>query len=99
MNQQEEQKPNIIPPNFIEKGKFMGGMFDIRNAIEGGILAAAITFPVAHLPLSLTIRIIILCMTALFNKCSALFEKPPFSSALRCSAGPQGETTTTQITR
>lgn len=65
MNQQEEQKPNIIPPNFIEKGKFMGGMFDIRNAIEGGILAAAITFPVAHLPLSLTIRIIILCMTAL----------------------------------
>ena len=65
MNQHEEQKPNIIPPNFIEKGKFMGGMFDIRNAIEGGILAAAITFPVAHLPLSLTIRIIILCMTAL----------------------------------
>ena len=65
MNQQEEQKPNIIPPNFIEKGKFMGGMFDVRNAIEGGILAAAIIFPVMHLPLSLTLRIIILCMTAL----------------------------------
>ena len=65
MNQQENQKPNIIPPNFIEKGKFMGGMFAIRNAIEGGILAAAIIFPVAHLPLSLTMRIIILCMTAL----------------------------------
>ena len=43
----------------------MGGMFAIRNAIEGGILAAAIIFPVAHLPLSLTMRIIILCMTAL----------------------------------
>ena len=65
MNQQENQKPNIIPPNFIEKGKFMGGMFAIRNAIEGGILAAAIIFPVTHLPLSLTMRIIILCMTAL----------------------------------
>lgn len=65
MKQPEEQQPNIIPPNFIEKGKFMGGMFDIRNAIEGGILAAVIIFPVIHLPLSLTMRIIILCMTAL----------------------------------
>ena len=50
MNNTEEQHPVFIPRNFIEKGTFMGGMFKIRNAIEGGILA---------------VRIIILCMTAL----------------------------------
>ena len=43
----------------------MGGMFKIRNAIEGAILAIGIAIPVVHLPLSLTIRIIILCMTSL----------------------------------
>lgn len=63
----DSEKPTIvfIPRNFIEKGTFMGGMFKIRNAIEGGILAVLITVPVIRLPLSLTVRIIILCMTAL----------------------------------
>ena len=40
-------------------------MFKIRNAIEGGVLAILITIPVINLPLTLTVRIIILCMTAL----------------------------------
>ena len=40
-------------------------MFDIRNAIEGGVIAALITYPVLQLPFSVTVRIIILCMTAL----------------------------------
>ena len=65
MNNTEEQHPVFIPRNFIEKGTFMGGMFKIRNAIEGGILAILITIPVINLPLTLTVRIIILCMTAL----------------------------------
>lgn len=65
MNNTEEQHPVFIPRNFIEKGTFMGGMFKIRNAIEGGILAILITIPVVNLPLTLTVRIIILCMTAL----------------------------------
>jgi conjugal transfer ATP-binding protein TraC len=63
MNNTEEQHPVFIPRNFIEKGTFMGGMFKIRNAIEGGILAILITIPVVNLPLTLTVRIIILCMT------------------------------------
>ena len=62
---QEQQHPAHIPPNFIEKGKFLGGMFEIRNAIEGAILAGLITYPVLQLPLTLTARIILLCMTAL----------------------------------
>ena len=65
MTNQEEQQVSFIPRNFIERGTFMGGTFKIRNAIEGGILALGITIPVLHLPLSLTVRIIILCMTAL----------------------------------
>ena len=65
MTNPEEQQVTFIPRNFIERGTFMGGTFKIRNAIEGGILALAIAIPVIHLPLSLTMRIIILCMTAL----------------------------------
>ena len=65
MNNPEEQQIALIPRNFIERGTFMGGMFKIRNAIEGTILAIGIAIPVVHLPLSLTIRIIILCMTSL----------------------------------
>lgn len=65
MNNPEEQQISLIPRNFIEQGTFMGGMFKIRNAIEGAILAIGIAIPVVHLPLSLTIRIIILCMTSL----------------------------------
>lgn len=57
MNNTEEQHPVFIPRNFIEKGTFMGGMFKIRNAIEGGILAILITIPVINLPLTLTVRI------------------------------------------
>lgn len=56
----------IIPPNFIETGTILGGMFKARNAIEAGILAFAIGVPVfLFLPLGLTARIIALCLTAL----------------------------------
>ena len=65
MSNPEEQRPTLIPPNFIEKGKILNGTFDIRNAIEAIILALVIGVPVVQLPLALTTRIIILCMTAL----------------------------------
>lgn len=55
----------FIPPNFIEGGTLFGGMFKIRNAIEAGFVAVLIGIPVLSLELSLTIRIIILCLTAL----------------------------------
>lgn len=61
----EETHVSLIPRNFIERGTFMGGMFKIRNAIEGGILAATVTVPIVHLPLTVTARIIIFCVTAL----------------------------------
>ncbi len=54
-----------IPPNFIEGGTLFGGMLKFRNVIEAGIIGLAVGLPVLRLPLSLTTRIIILCLTAM----------------------------------
>ena len=62
---QEERDVYIIPPNFIESGTLMGGMVKTRNAVEAGLLGALTALPVLRLSLSLTIRIIILCLTTL----------------------------------
>lgn len=43
---QEERDVYIIPPNFIEGGTLMGGMFKTRNVIEAGILGALTGVPV-----------------------------------------------------
>ena len=61
----EERDIYTIPPNFIEGGSLMGGMFRTRNVIEAGILAVLVGGPVLSLHFSLTVRIIILCLTAL----------------------------------
>ncbi len=61
----ETRDTYVIPPNFIEGGSLLGGMFRTRNVIEAGILGLAVGLPVLHLGLSLTTRIIILCLTAL----------------------------------
>ncbi len=66
MKNQNENDTYIIPPNFVDTGTFFGGMFKARNVIEAGILSAAIGIPVfVFLPVSLTARIVILCLTAL----------------------------------
>lgn len=62
---EEENNIHYLPPNFIEKWKLFGGSLDIRNAIEAGILLLGIGVPVFHIPLTLTMRIILFCLTAL----------------------------------
>ncbi len=47
MSSPEEQQVALIPRNFMERGTFMGGMFKIRNAIEGAVLAGGIGIPPA----------------------------------------------------
>lgn len=49
----EERDIYTIPPNFIEGGTLMGGMFKSRNVIEAGILAVLIGGPVLSLHFSL----------------------------------------------
>lgn len=66
MAYQEEETPiHYLPPNFVEKWKLFGGSLDIRNAIEAGILLLGVGVPVFHIPLTLTMRIIVFCLTAL----------------------------------
>ena len=45
----EERDVYVIPPNFIEGGTLLGGMFKTRNAIEASILAAVVGLPVLKL--------------------------------------------------
>lgn len=65
MSKSNEHDSYIIPPNFIDSGTFFGGMFKARNAIEACVLLVAVGIPVFSLGLSLTTKIIILCLTAL----------------------------------
>ena len=54
-----------IPPNFIEGGTVLGGMFKLRNVIEAGILALGVGIPIFMLDIDLTARILMLCFTSL----------------------------------
>ena len=62
---QEQRDSYVIPPNFIEGGSFFGGLFKARNVVEAVILAAGIGLPILTLSLTLTVRIILLCLTSL----------------------------------
>jgi len=63
--QTEQHDSYYIPPNFVDTGTVMGGMFKLRNVIEAGVIAAVIVLPMFRLPISLTAKIIIVCVTAL----------------------------------
>ena len=65
MSKQNEHDIYLIPPNFIEGGTVFGGMLKLRNVIEAGIIALIIGFPICMLDISLTAKIVILCLTAL----------------------------------
>lgn len=61
----EENDIFLIPPNFIESGTIMGGTIRIHNAIEALIITLALGIPEFYLPITLTTRIIIACITVL----------------------------------
>ena len=54
-----------IPPNFIEGGTVMGGLFKLRNVIEAGILAFLVGMPIFMLELDISSKAVILCFTVL----------------------------------
>lgn len=61
----EENDIYIIPPNFIESGTVFGGTIKLRNAAEALLFSLLIGFPMFHLPITLTTKIIIACLTVL----------------------------------
>ncbi len=65
MQNNTESTAYYIPPNFIDSGTVFGGAFKIRNLLEACIVAATVGIPIAFLPLNLTLRIILLCLTSL----------------------------------
>jgi len=62
---QEENDIYIIPPNFIDTGTLFGGTIKLRNAAEAFVLSLLVGIPVFHLPVTLTTKIIIACLTVL----------------------------------
>lgn len=66
MSKPNEYDTYIIPPNFIEGGTFFGGLLKLRNTAEALVIVLAIGIPVFSVSaLTLTAKIIILCLTAL----------------------------------
>lgn len=63
--QESEMNVFYVPPNFIEGGTLFGGALKLRNVLEAGVLCLTVGLPVLRLPVSLTVKIIILCLTAL----------------------------------
>ena len=61
----EQRDIYYIPPNFLASGRLFGGMIRARNAIEACVLVLLTGFPIIKLPMSLTVRIIILCLLPL----------------------------------
>ncbi len=62
---ENERSVYIIPPNFIESGSILGGTVKIRNAVEALIIAILILIPILKSNLSFTVKIVIICLTAL----------------------------------
>ena len=62
---QEENDLYIIPPNFIDTRTVFGGTIKLRNAAEALAVSLLISLPVFHIPVTLTTKIIIACLTVL----------------------------------
>ena len=86
---QEQRDSYVIPPNFIEGGSFFGGLFKARNVVEAVILAAGTGLPILMLSLTLTVRIILLCLTSLPLALLALIgiAGMPLSMSARSASG------------
>jgi len=55
-----------IPANYTDSGKILGGMLELRNAIEAGFLLLLAGYPeIMWLPVTGTIKIVIMTVTLL----------------------------------
>ena len=65
---EEKEYSNIyaIPANYTDSGKILGGMLEVRNAVETGVLVALVGYPELMLiPMPGTIRIVVMTVTLL----------------------------------
>ncbi len=63
---EEENKYYVIPANYTDSGKWLGGLLSFRNAVETVILLAVLGYiEGALIPMSGTVRIIVMVLTML----------------------------------
>lgn len=63
---EEKEYSNIyaIPANYTDSGKILGGMFELRNALEAGFLVLLAGYPeLMWIPMPGTIRIVVMTVT------------------------------------
>lgn len=68
MELEEREYSNVyaIPANYTDSGKLFGGMLEVRNAIETGLLLAIVGYPeLMWIPMPVTIRIVVMTVTLL----------------------------------
>ena len=55
-----------IPPNYTDSGKLLGGMLEMRNTVEAGILLVLVGYPeLMWLHLPVTAKVIVMTITLL----------------------------------
>jgi len=66
MEEKEYSNVYAIPANYTDSGKLLGGMVETRNAIEAVFLIGLVGYPeLMWLPLSATIKIVVMTVTLL----------------------------------
>ena len=73
---EEKEYGNVysIPANYTDSGKLFGGMVETRNAVEAAALVILAGYPeLMWIPMSTTIRIVVMTVTLLPLQWSALW--------------------------
>ena len=64
MDEKEYSSVYAIPANYTDSGKILGGMLEVRNAVETVLLVALVGYPELMLiPMPGTIRIVVMVLT------------------------------------
>ena len=62
---EEENKYYVIPANYTDSGKWLGGLLSFRNAMETLVLLAGLGYIETIIPMAQTVRIIVMVLTIL----------------------------------
>ena len=66
MDEKEYNNVYAIPANYTDSGKILGGMLEVRNAVETVILVGLVGYPeLILIPMPGTIRIVVMVLTLL----------------------------------
>ena len=64
--EREENNVYIIPANYTDSGKWLGGLLSLRNTVETIILLAGLGFiEIVLIPMPQTVKIIVMVLTML----------------------------------